>query len=174
MNRRKRLFHIAEGAFGLDAAQFGQGAMQGALGCGASAVDRGLDLVEFLFCYRAKRPAECRALRFFRSRAKRPAECRALRFLTGSIRRLGFDSGAAAEAPGGMDDFAGESLFEESFRGKLGGVGGAETLEKFLFFGANEGCRGYKWGGGGHCGSRIAEDNGAASASCWIGWGEGA
>ena len=48
------------------------------------------------------------------------------------------ERGAAAEAPGGMDDFAGESLLERRCRGEFGHVAGLELIKDVLFAGADE------------------------------------
>ena len=67
-------------AFGLKAAQFLEGTVEGALGGGAGAVDGDLEAVEF--------------------------------FVGQIVRRGDLEIGATAETPGGVDDFAGEGLFE--------------------------------------------------------------
>ena len=73
------------GAFGLEFAELGDGAVEDGEGLGAGAVDGGLGGV-------------------------------------GDASGLGFGPGAAAETPGGAEDFGREGFFE--------GVGGAETGEE--------------------------------------------
>ena len=93
-------------AFGLEAAEFLEGAVEGALGGGAGAVDGDLKAVEF--------------------------------FVGQVFRRSDFERGAAAETPGGVDDFAGEGLFERRIGREFGEVAGFEFIKDVLFFGADE------------------------------------
>jgi len=93
-------------AFGLEAAEFLEGAVEGALGGGAGAVDRDLEAIEF--------------------------------FVRQIFGRRGFEISAAAEAPGGVDDFTGEGLFERRVGREFGDVAGFEVIEDVLLFGADE------------------------------------
>ena len=60
-------------------------------------------------------------------------------FFIGQVfRRSDFEIRAAAEAPGGVDDFAGEGLFERGRGREFGHVAGLEVTKDVLFFGAYE------------------------------------
>jgi hypothetical protein len=80
--------------------------VEGALGGGAGAIDRGLQAIEF--------------------------------FVRQVFRRTDFERGAAAETPGGLDDFAGEGLFERRGGREFGYIARFELVKDVLLFGANE------------------------------------
>ena len=93
-------------AFGLQTAEFLERAVEGALGCGAGAVDRDLEAVEF--------------------------------FVGQVFRRRDFETGAPAEAPGGVDDLAGESLLKRRAGREFEHVAGLEFIKDVALFGAYE------------------------------------
>ena len=63
----------------------------------------------------------------------------AVEFFVGQVLRRGdFETCAAAESPCGMDDLAGESLFERRRWREFGDVAGLELVEYVLFFRADE------------------------------------
>ena len=104
-----RLFNCDFGrveVFGLEAAEFLERTVEGALGGGACTIDRGLKAVEF--------------------------------FVGEVFRGSNFEIGATAETPGGVDDLAGEGLFERRRGREFGEVAGFEFSKDVLFFGANE------------------------------------
>jgi len=59
-------------------------------------------------------------------------------FVAQIIRRGDFEIGAAAEAPCGMDDFAGERLLERRVGRQFGEIAGLEFIEDVTLFGADE------------------------------------
>ena len=59
-------------------------------------------------------------------------------FVRQVFRRIRFEIGAAAETPGGVDDFAGEGLFESRVRREFGEVVGFELIKEVLFFGVDK------------------------------------
>ena len=93
-------------AFGLEASEFFERAVERALGGGASAIDRGLEAVE--------------------------------RFVVEILRGSNFEIGAAAETPGGMDDFACEGLFEGRTGREFNNVARFELIKDVLLFRADE------------------------------------
>ena len=52
--------------------------------------------------------------------------------------RSDFEIGAAAETPRGVDDFAGEGLFERRIGREFGEIAGLEFIKDALFFGTDE------------------------------------
>ena len=66
-------------------------------------------------------------------------DLKAIEFFAGQVfGRSDFERGAAAEAPCGMDDFAGEGLFERGAGREFGEVAGFEFVKCVLLFGADE------------------------------------
>ena len=66
-----------------------------------------------------------------------------IEFVVGQVfRGSDFERGAAAETPGGMNDFAGESLFERGIGREFGDIAGLEFIKDVLFFRADEICDG--------------------------------
>jgi hypothetical protein len=60
------------------------------------------------------------------------------RFFVDVLRRSGFERGAAAQTPRGLDDFTGEGLFERRDGREFGQVAALELIKDVLFFGADE------------------------------------
>ena len=59
-------------------------------------------------------------------------------FVCQIIGRRDFEVGATAETPGGVDDFAGEGLFERRFCREFDEISGFELIKDVLLFGTNE------------------------------------
>jgi len=63
----------------------------------------------------------------------------AVEFFVGQVLRRGdFETCAAAESPCGMDDLAGESLFERRYGREFGEIAGLEFTKDVLLFRADE------------------------------------
>jgi hypothetical protein len=60
------------------------------------------------------------------------------RFVVQIFRRHCFEIGAAAETPGGVDDFAGEGVLERGGGREFGQVAGFEVIKDVALFGADE------------------------------------
>ena len=101
---------VAELAFGLDAAQFGGGSMEEAMGLGAGAVHRLL-------------------LRVIEH---------GVGFAVRDTVHACFDDGAAAKTPGSVDDFGGKRLFDGAFGYEVYFEAGAEFRIETLLLGADE------------------------------------
>ena len=66
-------------------------------------------------------------------------DLKAVEFFAGQVfRRSDFQTGAAAETPSGMDDFAGEGLFKRRRGNEFGEIAGFELIKDVLLFGADE------------------------------------
>ena len=101
---------VAELALGLDAAQFGDGAVEESMGLGTGAVD-GLLL--------------------------RVVE-HGIGFAVRDAVHGGFDDATAAKTPGGVDDFGGESVLDGTFGREVYFEAGAEFRVEVVLFGADE------------------------------------